>query len=66
MTRHRPRNWFRRPRPWTQTDPRLDEALFDPTIRRLMEREGARLEDLTEVIGLVRKRLIVERWRGMR
>lgn len=64
MMRNRPRIRPRRPRPWSETDPRFDELLFDPTVRRLMERDGARLEDLTEIVGLVRRRLIGERWRG--
>ncbi len=45
------------------SEPRLQELLDDPTMQLLMERDGVRMEDLTDLLALVRKRLIAERWR---
>ncbi|MAI48970.1 MAG: hypothetical protein CMM16_00190 [Rhodospirillaceae bacterium] len=45
------------------TEPTLDHLLNDPTIRLLMDRDGVRVDDLTDLLALVRKRLLAERWR---
>ena len=47
-----------KPHPWVQGEPSLQDVLNDPTIRTVMNRDGVRIEDLTELCAIVRKRLI--------
>ena len=47
----------------TTGEPRLQELLDDPTLHLLMERDGVRKEDLTDLMAQMRKRLIAEKWR---
>ncbi len=46
-----------KPHPWVQGEPNLQDVLNDPTIRTVMNRDGVRTEDLTELCAIVRKRL---------
>lgn len=45
------------------SEPSLAELLADPTTRLLMESDGVRIDDLTDFLALVRKRLLAARWR---
>ncbi len=47
----------------TKNEPPLQELLDDPITRLLMERDGVQMEELTDFLAIVRKRLIAERWR---
>ncbi len=47
----------------TGGEPRLRELLDDPTLHVLMQRDGVRMEDLTDLMALMRKRLLADRWR---
>ena len=40
----------------------LQELLDDPIIQVLMERDGMRMDDLTDFLAAVRKRVIAQRW----
>ena len=40
----------------------LQELLDDPIIQVLMERDGMRMDDLTDFFAVVRKRVIAQRW----
>jgi hypothetical protein len=44
-------------------EPSLDDLLADPIVQKLMEQDGERREDVTELIGLLRRHLIAKRWR---
>ncbi len=44
----------------------FQDRLDDPAIRLLRERDGVRLEDLTDFLALARKRLLAERWHKAR
>jgi len=51
------------PYPTTGVEPSLDELFAEPIVQKLMERDRERKEDLTELLGLIRKHLIAARWR---
>ena len=47
----------------TGAEPRLQELLDDPTLHLLMDRDGVGMEELTDLMALMRKRLLARRWR---
>jgi|TARA_B110000027_G_C16093653_1_gene289681 hypothetical protein len=46
----------------SKNEPPLQELLDDPIIQVLMERDGMRMDDLTDFLAVVRKRVIAQRW----
>jgi len=47
----------------TGHEPRLQELLDDPTLHLLMDRDGVGMDELTDLMALMRKRLLARRWR---
>ena len=46
----------------SKNEPPLQELLDDSIIQVLMERDGMRMDDLTDFFAVVRKRVIAQRW----
>lgn len=46
----------------SKNEPQLQELLDDPIIQVLMERDGMRMDDLTDFLAVVRKRVIAQHW----
>ncbi len=51
------------PCPCLMGEPKLQDLLDDPITHLLMERDGVGMEDFTNFLDQMRKRLIAESWR---